>query len=167
MSILWEMIFIRVFKPCSESCLVVMWPDVYVECMDWFLHWWSVSFFTVFCKSNANEIRRISVFVLAISRRKYKWKFDRKFEAFFLHFVWTGRFFVEISWRSENSRWKASFRSILFGSSLRTDNRLLRTTKFVYPSCNEHRISPNVFPNFSFTKTRYDIFDTKHRKQKN
>ena len=48
----------------------------------WNAFWWSVSFFTVFCKSNANEIRRISLFVLAISRRKYKWKFDRKFEAF-------------------------------------------------------------------------------------
>ena len=83
------------------------------------------------------------------------------------HFVWTGRFFVEISSRSENSRWKASFRSIVFGSSLRTGNRLLRTTKFVYKSCNEHGISPNVFPIFSVTKTRYDIFDTKHRKQKN
>ena len=36
------------------------------------------------------------------------------------HFVWTGRFFVEFSWRSENSRWKASFRSIVFKISLWT-----------------------------------------------
>ena len=82
------------------------------------------------------------------------------------HFVWTGRFFVEFSWRSENSRWKASFRSIVFkislwtivnrGDYVWTDNRLLGVIKFVYTSCNEHGISPNVFPNFSFTKTRYE-----------
>ena len=64
------------------------------------------------------------------------------------HFVWTGRFFVEFSSRSENSRWKASFRSIVFEVSLWTDNRLLGVIKFVYTSCNEHGISPNVFPTF-------------------
>ena len=37
--------------------------------------------YTVLCKSNANGIRRISLFVLTIFRRKFERKFDRKFEA--------------------------------------------------------------------------------------
>ena len=36
---------------------------------------------TVLCKSNASGIRRISLFVLTIFRRKFERKFDRKFEA--------------------------------------------------------------------------------------
>ena len=36
---------------------------------------------TVLCKSNASGIRRISLFVLTIFRRKFERKFDRKFKA--------------------------------------------------------------------------------------
>ena len=96
---------------------------------------------TVLCKSNANGIRRISLFVLTIFRQKFGRKFDRKFEASEATFrLNKGRFFVEFSPQSETSRRKVSLRSLVFEISLRTDNRLSRVIKFVYYSCKQHEI---------------------------
>ena len=77
---------------------------------------------TVLCKSDANGIRRISLFFLAIFRLN------------------KGRFFVEISPRNENWWRKVSLQSLVFKISLRTDNSLLRVIKFVYRSCKQHEI---------------------------
>ena len=59
-----------------------------------------------------------------------------------------GRFFVEFSPRSENSRRKVSVRSLGLEISLRTNNRLPRVIMFVYLSSQQHGIFLNVFPTF-------------------
>ena len=121
---------------------------------------------TLLRKSNANEIRWISLFVLAIFRRKFERKFDRKFKAFLSDISFEQKTLFRLILAMKR---KIAAESVVnhkcskFRFELTIDfPRMIKFTCRV----NNTKYSKRISNLFHSPRQRHIAFETKHSRQK-